>query len=229
MQDKEAAEAANAELQAQLRALQEERAAELPQAVALEGERQALYAENQALNKQQAALSAEVRSLKQGANALTDEASQLRYKLSQAKGQTELLRGQIVQSPQKIQALLGELAAAVERERAMVADAGGFRGWLGAASVHAASLGRACCEAAEWHGLQRSLPHTARNQRASSRLPPCPCADRRSRDLGARLDVVGKVEKEVAKARGLMEGVEQEIGRKQEVSRRVRGAAAAVG
>ena len=42
------------------------------------------------------------------------------------QGQGELLRGQIVQSPHKIQALLCELAAAVERERACVADAGGW-------------------------------------------------------------------------------------------------------
>ncbi|KAI7843287.1 hypothetical protein COHA_003119 [Chlorella ohadii] len=169
LQDKEAAEAQNAELQAELRQLQEEREAERPQVAALEAEREALYAENQGLNKQQAALSSEVRQLKQGANALTDEASQLRYKLSQAKGQTELLRSQIVQSPQKIQALLGEIAAAVERERAMVAD-----------------------------------------------------ADRRSRELAGRLDLIGKVEKEVAKASSLMEGVEGEIGRKKEVSRRVK-------
>jgi hypothetical protein len=32
--------------------------------------------------------------------------------------------------------------------------------------------------------------------------------------------VVGKVEKEVAKASGLMEGVEAEIGKKKEVSRK---------
>ncbi|EFN59885.1 hypothetical protein CHLNCDRAFT_49321 [Chlorella variabilis] len=169
LQEKEAAAGQNSALQAQLRQLQEERAAELPLVAELDAERQALYAENQALNKQQAALGGEVRALKQGANALTDEASQLRYKLSQAKGQGELLRSQIVQSPHKIQALLAELAGAVERERAMVAD-----------------------------------------------------ADRRSRELAARLDVVGKVEKEVAKASGLMEGVEAEIGRKKEVSRKVK-------
>ena len=126
VQEKEAAAGQNSALQAQLRQLQEERAAELPLVAELDAERQALYAENQALNKQQAALGGEVRALKQGANALTDEASQLRYKLSQAKGQGELLRSQIVQSPHKIQALLAELAGAVERERAMVADAGGW-------------------------------------------------------------------------------------------------------
>ena len=78
---------------------------------------------------------------------------------------------------------------------------------------------------------------TARRQRSCEVrvLPPVPCArhpystgmprparaDRRSRELAARLDVVGKVEKEVAKASGLMEGVEAEIGRKKEVSRKV--------
>ena len=144
LQEKEAAAGENAQLQAELRRLQEERAAELPQVAALEAEQQALYAENQQLNKQQSGLSSEVRGLKQGANALTDEASQLRYKLSQAKGQTELLRSQIVQSPQKIQALLGELSAAVERERAMVADAGGRTRWLRAVGdVHTNACGPA--------------------------------------------------------------------------------------
>ena len=134
-QDKAAAEGENAELAAELRRLQDERAAEQPQVAALAAEQQALYAENQALNKTQAALSSEVRGLKAAANALTDEASALRYKLSQARGQGELLRGQIVHSPQKVAALLGEISAAVERERAMVADAGGVRwgvwcGWV---------------------------------------------------------------------------------------------------
>jgi hypothetical protein len=53
------------------------------------------------------------------------------------------------------------------------------------------------------------------------------CADRRSRELGARLELVGKVEREVGRASGLMEGVETEIARKKEVSRKVRGAAGA--
>lgn len=169
------------------------------QVAALEAEQQALYAENQTLNKQQAALSGEVRGLKQGANALTDEASQLRYKLSQAKGQTELLKSQIVQSPQKIQALLGELSAAVERERAMVADAGEdvLGGWqvLGGQLAGMGVAGPACL-LASWH-LPLAPP-------ACGCVPPVAVnsfhaldrrchADRRSRDLAARLDVVGKV------------------------------------
>lgn len=191
--------------------------ARLPQAAALEAEQQALYAENQALNKAQAALSGEVRGLKQDANALTDEASQLRYRLSQAKGQTELLRGQIVQSPQKIQALLRELAAAVERERAMVADAGARRRGRGG-----------CCVGRRVQGHSLPAPMCVRARVPGPLLPSRP-ADRRSRDLGGRLDVVGKVEKEVAKASGLMEGVEAEIGRKKEVSRRVGSGAAGGG
>lgn len=48
--------------------------------------------------------------------------------------------------------------------------------------------------------------------------------ERCSRELAARLELVGKVEREVGKARALMEGVETEIGRKKEVSRKVRRA-----
>lgn len=45
--------------------------------------------------------------------------------------------------------------------------------------------------------------------------------DRRSRDLHARMDVIGKVEKEVQKAIGLMAEVEAAIGKKKDVSRKV--------
>ena len=48
-------------------------------------------------------------------------------------------------------------------------------------------------------------------------------ADRQSRDLGGRLEVIVKVEKEVSKASDLMQGVEAEIGKKRAVSRKVGG------
>ncbi|KAL4427452.1 hypothetical protein ABPG77_000741 [Micractinium sp. CCAP 211/92] len=47
-------------------------------------------------------------------------------------------------------------------------------------------------------------------------------AERCSRELAARLELVAKVEREVGKTRALMEGVETEIGRKKEVSRKVK-------
>ncbi len=46
-------------------------------------------------------------------------------------------------------------------------------------------------------------------------------SERCSRELAARLELVAKVEREVGKTRALMEGVETEIGRKKEVSRKV--------
>lgn len=53
-------------------------------------------------------------------------------------------------------------------------------------------------------------------------------AERRSRDLASRLDLIGKVEREVSKALGLMEEAETEIARKKEVSRKVKALRAEV-
>jgi kinetochore protein Nuf2 len=113
----------HAALQAELAAVKEAQAAEVPEAERIEAEVQGVFTENQSLNKQQAALSTEVRGLKQQANVLTDEASQLRYKLSQSRSEGEDLKAQIVHSPHRIQALLEEIAASVERERSALTDA----------------------------------------------------------------------------------------------------------
>ena len=53
-------------------------------------------------------------------------------------------------------------------------------------------------------------------------------ADRRSRDLASRLEVVSKVERDVAKAVTMMAEAEGEISRKKEVSRRVKALRAEV-
>ena len=214
----EAGEAEQAALRAELARLRQQGEAQLPEAARVQEEQAALYAENQSLNKQQAALSGDVRALKQAVNGQTDAASQLRYALSQARGQGELLQAQIVQSPEKLQALLLELEAAVERERAALGEAGVPR--------------LVCCPRAQ----QPAAVHI--DARASRCVPPphtpghpfptptC-TADRRSRELASRLDVISRVEKEVVKSSAAMAEVEAECARKKDASRTVRWAGAA--
>jgi flagellar biosynthesis GTPase FlhF len=69
----------------------------LQAAAALEAECQEIYQENQSLNRQQAALSKELNALKGAANALTDEAADEKFKLMEVRQEEEALRSQIVE------------------------------------------------------------------------------------------------------------------------------------
>lgn len=108
--------------------------------------------------------------------------------------------------PHTPQALLGEIAAAVERERAMVADAGallyamcagnggqrqqvatGGRWLHSAAQLLCMVVSGVCSGKAVLPTPSQLLPH----------LQPA-AADRRSRELAGRLDLIGKVREVLA-------------------------------
>lgn len=142
---------------------------------------------------------AQVRGLKQQANTLTDEASQLRYRLSQAQSQQELLRSQIVQVwgeagvlsqwkcwPPPQAARREERACAVQRAAVPV-------GLLQLKACEQLSTTVPACSAA----VQSPQKIQAMLEEISSAVERerglVADADRRLRDLHARLDVISKV------------------------------------
>ncbi|KAG2430364.1 hypothetical protein HYH02_013726 [Chlamydomonas schloesseri] len=112
--------AAEAEYQkntAELRRLQELRAARQGEVGAIEAEAAGTAAQNAQLNKAQAALQAEVRTLKSQINSLTDAAAEAKITLGSLHAEAEQLQDQIVQSPDKHRLAIADLAAATEQQR----------------------------------------------------------------------------------------------------------------
>jgi len=113
----------NAELERELKRLQDERDAELPEVANVEADVDIVFAENQSLNKQQAALSNQVKALKDEVTTVTDESSELKLMVNTAKATQQDLLSQIVTSPHKIRAVLDDLAGAVQMEQALSQEA----------------------------------------------------------------------------------------------------------
>jgi hypothetical protein len=207
----------------------------------LDAETTAVVAENHALNKAQRGLSEEVKALKSRSNALTDQASALRYNLSKARGATEGLRAAIVQSPGKVQAQLDDVNLAGAWAGAVWGGGGG----VPLPATHARTHTRThthtdtqrnvlliSTQARGHSPLQPPHPHPPSPTPRTPHTPHTPPAvekeraalaesERHSRDTAARLDTVGRVEREVQRAISLMARAEGEIGRKKEVSRKV--------
>ncbi len=159
----------NLDLERELKRLQDERDAELPEVANVEADVDIVFAENQSLNKQQAALSKQVKSLKEEVTAVADEGSELRLEMSNAKSIQQDLQAQIVTSPHKIRAVLDDLAGAVQVEQALSQE-----------------------------------------------------AEKRARDLAAKLDSALKIEKELARVISMMHETDVEIRKKKDVSKRVK-------
>ena len=159
----------NLDLERELKRLQDERDAELPEVANVEADIDIVFAENQSLNKQQAALSNQVKTLKDEVTAVADESSDLRLQVNNAKGIQQDLQAQIVTSPHKIRAVLDDLAGDVQVEQALSQE-----------------------------------------------------AEKRARELAAKLDSALKIEKELARVISMMHETDVEIGKKKDVSKRVK-------
>lgn len=159
----------NLDLERELKRLQDERDAELPEVANVEADIDIAFAENQSLNKQHAALSNQVKTLKDEVTAVTDESSDLRLQVNNAKGIQQDLQAQIVTSPHKIRAVLDDLAGAVQVEQALSQE-----------------------------------------------------AEKRARDLAAKLESALKIEKELVRVISTMHETDVEIGKKKDVSKRVK-------
>ncbi|KAG2444243.1 hypothetical protein HXX76_001000 [Chlamydomonas incerta] len=102
---------------AELRRLQELRAARQAEVGAIEAEAAGTAAANAQLNKAQAALQNEVRTLKSAINSLTDAAAEAKISLGGLHAEAEQLQDQIVQSPDKHRLAIADLVAATEQQR----------------------------------------------------------------------------------------------------------------
>ncbi|KAK9808328.1 hypothetical protein WJX73_002253 [Symbiochloris irregularis] len=160
---------AKAAVEAELKRLLDERAAQQPEVQALEAAHQDMYAENRQLSKQQQAAVEELARAKEASNRVEEEISSDRLRLKQAQLEGAQLRSQVIESPEKLQRKLEELSAAMEKERGLTVE-----------------------------------------------------AEKRMRDVQARLDAIARVERELGKAGAAVEEVGTEVGRKKEASRRVK-------
>ncbi|KXZ46401.1 hypothetical protein GPECTOR_44g76 [Gonium pectorale] len=107
---------------AELKRLQDMRAARQGEVSPIEAETASVAAQVAQLNKVQAVLHNEIRVLKSQANTLTDQATEAKISLSSLQTEAEQLQDQIVTSPEKQRMMIAELVSATENQRTYYAS-----------------------------------------------------------------------------------------------------------
>ncbi|KAG7666604.1 putative kinetochore protein NUF2 [Nannochloris sp. 'desiccata'] len=176
-----------------------------------------LLTTKETLESEHAALQAELAALKESQAAELPEAARI-----EAEAQTIYAENQTLNRKQA--ALAGEVRSLKQQGNTLTDEASQLRYKLSQARGTGEDLRAQIVQSPQKiQALLEEIATAVERERIA-----LVDADRRSRDLASRLEVVSKVERDVVKAVGMMEDAELEIGRKKEISKKVKSLRAQV-
>ena len=170
-----------------------------------------LLTEKETMEAEHAALKAELAAIKKSQAAEIPE-------LSRVEAETQALYAENQSLNKKQSALAGEVRGLKQQANGLTDEASQLRYKLSQARGTGEDLRAQIVQSPQKiQALLEEIATAVERERGAFAD-----AERRSRDLAARLEVVSKVERDVSKAVAMMAEAESEIGRKKEVSRRVK-------
>lgn len=177
-----------------------------------------LLTDKEAIEAEHAALKAELAAIKQSQAAEIPEVSRI-------ESETQAIYAENQSLNKKQAALASEVRGLKQQANALTDEASQLRYKLSQARSTGEDLRAQIVQSPQKiKALLEEIAAAVEKERAA-----LVDAEKRSRDLASRLEIASKVERDVAKAVSMMAEAESEIGRKKEISRRVKALRAEVG